>query len=219
MGIGGHCFLHLKAHRTPQCCIKAIGISDVIPFRPADARRGFRAVGNFPGADAIDPVTLRPVTPVHRPQFRLPGDAGLKFSEAAALFIEEMQRDPGAAVTVTEHTRGQHDGQAGFDGNPSGPASYQGRRCPRAKSRRRHAARRSKLGSVRWLRQSIRRVKRTNRLGSHFTGAVGLVRFVECPAVVARLPHRQVLCTVGQMKTIKPERLLRLYRARFLVSA
>ena len=61
----------------------------------------------FTGPDGIDPVTLRPIAPLRRSQIRLPGDDSLKFSEAAALFIEEMQRDPDAAVT--EHTRGQHE--------------------------------------------------------------------------------------------------------------
>jgi integrase len=61
----------------------------------------------FTGADAIDPVTLRPIAPLRRPQIRMRGEEGMKFSEAAALFIEELQRDPGAKVT--EHTRGQHE--------------------------------------------------------------------------------------------------------------
>lgn len=61
----------------------------------------------FTGADGIDPVTLRPIVPLRRPQVRIRDDEGMTFSEAAALFIEEMQRDPGAKVT--EHTRGQHE--------------------------------------------------------------------------------------------------------------
>lgn len=61
----------------------------------------------FTGTDAIDPVTLRPIAPLHRQQIRMRSDGGMKFLEAAALFIEEMQRDPGAKVT--EHTRGQHE--------------------------------------------------------------------------------------------------------------
>jgi integrase len=61
----------------------------------------------FTGVDGIDPVTLRPIVPLRRPLVRIRSGEGITFSEAAALFIEEMQRDPGAKVT--EHTRGQHE--------------------------------------------------------------------------------------------------------------
>jgi len=75
----------------------------------------------FTGADGIDPVTLRPIVPLRRALIRARSDEGMKFSEAAALFIEEMQRDPGAKVT--EHTRGQHESVfklfAEFTGDPS----------------------------------------------------------------------------------------------------
>lgn len=59
----------------------------------------------FLGQEGIDPATLRPIVPLRRPQVRR--DDGMAFSEAAARYISEMQRDVGAKLT--EHTRGQHE--------------------------------------------------------------------------------------------------------------
>jgi integrase len=61
----------------------------------------------FLGADGIDPVTLRPIMPVARPQIRVRDDKGMRFSEAAARYIDEVQRDPNAKMT--EHTRRQRE--------------------------------------------------------------------------------------------------------------
>jgi integrase len=61
----------------------------------------------FLGADGIDPVTLRPIAAVQRPQIRLRDGKGICFSEAAARYIDEMQRDPSAKLT--EHTRRQRE--------------------------------------------------------------------------------------------------------------
>lgn len=61
----------------------------------------------FLGAEGIDPVTLRPIVPLQRPQIRLRDGRGMRFSEAAARYIDEMQRDPSAKLT--EHTRRQRE--------------------------------------------------------------------------------------------------------------
>src|SRR5262245_63968681 len=61
----------------------------------------------FLGADGIDPVTLRPIAPLQRPQIRLRDGSGMRFSEAAARYIDEMQRDPNAKLS--EHTRRQRE--------------------------------------------------------------------------------------------------------------
>src|SRR5262245_11205821 len=61
----------------------------------------------FLGADGIDPVTLRPIAPLQPPQIRLRDSSGLRFSQAAARYIDEMQRDPSAKLT--EHTRRQRE--------------------------------------------------------------------------------------------------------------
>lgn len=60
---------------------------------------------SFLGSKGIDPISLRPIAPVKRPQIRVRSDDGMKFSEAAALYIDEIQRDRSAALT--EQTRGQ----------------------------------------------------------------------------------------------------------------
>jgi hypothetical protein len=62
---------------------------------------------SFLGADGIDPTTLRPITSLQRPQIRLRDDGGIRLSEAAARYIDEMQRDPRAKLT--EHTRRQRE--------------------------------------------------------------------------------------------------------------
>ena len=61
----------------------------------------------FLGAEGIDPVTLRPIVPLQRPQIRLRDGRGMRFSEAAARYMDEMQRDPSAKLT--EHTRRQRE--------------------------------------------------------------------------------------------------------------
>ncbi len=60
---------------------------------------------SFLGSKGIDPITLRPIAPIKRPQVRVRTDDGMKFSEAAALYLDETQRDKNAALT--EQTRGQ----------------------------------------------------------------------------------------------------------------
>ena len=60
----------------------------------------------FLGAKGIDPVTLRPIAPLPRKPAKIkPAGAGMTFSEAAARYIDELQRDP--AAKVSEQTRGQ----------------------------------------------------------------------------------------------------------------
>ncbi len=59
----------------------------------------------FLGAEGIDPVTLRPIAPAPRKPVRLHSASGMTFSEAAARYIDELQRDP--AAKVSEQTRGQ----------------------------------------------------------------------------------------------------------------
>ncbi len=59
----------------------------------------------FLGAKGIDPLTLRPIVPLRRKPVRLHSDGGMTFSEAAARYIDELQRDP--AAKVSEQTRGQ----------------------------------------------------------------------------------------------------------------
>jgi integrase len=61
----------------------------------------------FLGAEGIDPATLRPIVPLQRPQIRLRDGNGMRFSEAGARYIDEMQRDPSAKLT--EHTRRQRE--------------------------------------------------------------------------------------------------------------
>jgi len=62
----------------------------------------------FLGPEGIDPVTLRPIAPLRRHQVRIrDDDQGMRFSEAAALYIEQMQRDPNAKLA--EHTRQQSE--------------------------------------------------------------------------------------------------------------
>jgi len=61
----------------------------------------------FLGAEGIDPITLRRVLPVDRPQIRVRDSRGMRFSEAAARYVEEMQRDP--AAKMTEHTLRQRE--------------------------------------------------------------------------------------------------------------
>ena len=61
----------------------------------------------FLGAKGIDPVTLRPIAPAPRRVVRIKASGeGMVFSEAAAKYINELQRDAGAKVT--EQTRGQY---------------------------------------------------------------------------------------------------------------
>jgi integrase len=60
---------------------------------------------SFLGARGVDPVTLRPIAPIKRPQVRVRADDDMKFSEAAALYLDEIQHDKNAALT--EQTRGQ----------------------------------------------------------------------------------------------------------------
>jgi integrase len=61
----------------------------------------------FLGAKGIDPLTLRPVAVQPKPPaIRLRGQDGMNFSEAAALFLVERQRDPRARLT--EAVRLQH---------------------------------------------------------------------------------------------------------------
>ena len=60
---------------------------------------------SFLGARGVDPVTLRPIAPIKRPRVRVRTDDGMKFSEASALYLDEIQRDKNAALT--EQTRGQ----------------------------------------------------------------------------------------------------------------
>lgn len=60
---------------------------------------------SFLGSRGIDPISLRPIAPIKRPQVRVRTDDGMKFSEAAALYLDETQRDKNAALT--EQTRGQ----------------------------------------------------------------------------------------------------------------
>jgi|GEM_PF-1803771 integrase len=55
---------------------------------------------------AIDPILLQPIRPA-RPVARRKDGSGLRFSEAAARYIDEMQRDD--AAKVTEQTRRQHE--------------------------------------------------------------------------------------------------------------
>ena len=59
----------------------------------------------FLGAKGIDPVTLRPIAPPPRKPVRLHSAGGMTFSEAAARYIDELQRDP--AAKISEQTRGQ----------------------------------------------------------------------------------------------------------------
>ena len=62
----------------------------------------------FLGAKGIDPVTLRPIAPSPRKVVRIKASGeGKSFSEAAAAYIAELQRDPDAKVT--EQTRGQYE--------------------------------------------------------------------------------------------------------------
>ena len=83
---------------------------------------------SFLGARGIDPVSLRPIVPAKRPQIRIRADGeGMKFSEAAALYLEEIQRDKNAALT--EQTRGQVEAVYRFFQGPQ-------RGC---RARRRHA--------------------------------------------------------------------------------
>jgi len=60
---------------------------------------------SFLGARGIDPITLRPIVPVKRQHVRVRTDDGMKFSETAALYLDEIQRDKNAALT--KQTRGQ----------------------------------------------------------------------------------------------------------------
>ena len=61
----------------------------------------------FLGAEGIDPMTLRPIAPLQRPQIRLRIGREMRFSEAAARYMDEMQRDPSAKLS--EHTRRQRE--------------------------------------------------------------------------------------------------------------
>ena len=74
----------------------------------------------FLGAEGIDPVTLRPITPAARKLVRIHTDGGMTFSEAAARYIDELQRDP--AAKISEQTRGQMEAVyrlfAGFADDP-----------------------------------------------------------------------------------------------------
>jgi integrase len=64
---------------------------------------------SFLGSAGIDPVTLRPIAPVRRAQIRIrDDDEGMRFSEAASLYIDQMQRDVHAKLT--EQTRRQSEG-------------------------------------------------------------------------------------------------------------
>jgi len=61
----------------------------------------------FLGNKGIDPATLKPVVAAPRPKVRQRGNGDPPFSEIAALFIDELQHDKGAALT--EQTRGQYE--------------------------------------------------------------------------------------------------------------
>jgi len=61
----------------------------------------------FLGNKGIDPATLKPVVAASRPKVRQRGNGDPPFSEIAALFIDELQHDKGAALT--EQTRGQYE--------------------------------------------------------------------------------------------------------------
>ena len=55
---------------------------------------------SFSGAKGIDPKTLKPVAPT-RTRAIIRSDGGLRFSEAAALYLAEQQRDKGAALRAS----------------------------------------------------------------------------------------------------------------------
>ena len=63
---------------------------------------------SFLGARGVDPVTLRPIVALPRPQIRVRADGqGMTFSEAAARYLDEAQRD--ATAKLSEHTRRQRE--------------------------------------------------------------------------------------------------------------
>lgn len=74
----------------------------------------------FLGVQGIDPVSLRPIAPPPRKPVRIHTDGGMTFSEAAACYIDESQRDP--AAKISEQTRGQMEAIyrlfAGFADDP-----------------------------------------------------------------------------------------------------
>jgi integrase len=59
----------------------------------------------FLGREGIDPVTLRPIAPAQRPQIRLRDGHGMKFSEAAARYIDAKRK----AGKMTGHTQRQRE--------------------------------------------------------------------------------------------------------------
>jgi integrase len=56
---------------------------------------------SFLGARGVDPVTLRPIVPVKRPQVRIRPDGGMRFSEAASRYIDAKRK----AGKINEHTQ------------------------------------------------------------------------------------------------------------------
>jgi integrase len=59
----------------------------------------------FLGADGLDPKTLRPIVAVARPKIRLRDSGGMRFSEAAARYIEAKRK----AGKMTGHTQRQRE--------------------------------------------------------------------------------------------------------------
>jgi integrase len=62
---------------------------------------------NFLGPAGVDPLTLRPIAPQRPQQIRIRDGEGMRFSEAASLYMHQMQRDPNAKLS--EHTRQQSE--------------------------------------------------------------------------------------------------------------
>jgi hypothetical protein len=74
----------------------------------------------FLGARGIDPISLRPVAVGPKPVAIRTHQEGMKFSEAAALFLAERQHDPRAKLSEAVYRQHQtmHRLFAGYAGDP-----------------------------------------------------------------------------------------------------